>query len=1076
MIDLLLKWLNTLLSRKIESTEVSSRVFPKKIALHLTEKETGKPLKNIGIMVGIQYNKTTIMPLGKLGTDHVGYVSFDCSDLDLNLNQVVDHIDKSYFQIIASIKTDNPVQIIINEEYFKGIFYNTIYAEIQVDANSCKNFSISGLLSMQNPTIEDWKLSPNSFAINPSFFIGQDNCENLYSANFAISEYNFFQIIRGNISINEEEDIQTGWILNYKTSWLPLGHSLGKILNSVSLAPAEKVKIAVINWSRESSDSRTEDTQFNERLTHTTHRDRSINETIEASLHEYQRGYSVTGGVSDSAGLAIGDGTLGVSAGSARSLGGGYSSTEANRETSASTVQELADNFSQTSSAMREFRSSVVVLSNQQESTEAKTRLIVNYNHSHTLNILYYEVLRHFKVTTKAYNYKPCVLVKMPTTIDLEENEQILKYQKILRGALRDKSLLGCFDVIKSVVCKSIDIEEEAENIANFETEFTSFTLVFTTADTIVAGTNSNIRFRIILNDGTKVDCKRSSNRSYNLHSDGNSFERSDIDRIRVIPDSVVLWKDIKAFEITLEDIGSDLNQGWSCESFTVTGRDNNDATTDLLTYSNDFVLDPEDGAKRKTVEQGIKKPVKGKLNSLDLICCYKSLKKHIKDFNGYYQRVIWFAEDANDRAVRIKDIEVNGKKLIDLIINRPIDVWGDYLVFPASKDLSDGKHPDKDMQSKDERLITLPTQGVFADAKLGHCNVSEVIDDTRFWDWQISPIPDDAPQIDGLNINESRNQDVNTNPTSFPSAIVNIQQPSNAPDPTGLQNALNLLGQKDIFRNMSMSNEVEDLLEKLSDNSVSMAEKANAVRSFVAKNKGSNSSSSGSGSERATSSNQSISPRRAQNEIQVSENQRNNGVIDEAAHRENVDRAIGKMQGEGNNYTSITNLEPIVNFGSNADKNAVSDYAIEVLKSILTTSGLQSATITSTARTVEDQARIMYDNCLTFGSANQKALYATSGDQVIDVFITGVTNGNNKEQIITNMAAKINELGPSTVSRHINADPGNMSVFDVAPSTIANKLAFIAASKSNTSVTKFLEPPNDPAYHFEIPEPSLIV
>jgi len=46
--------------------------------------------------------------------------------------------------------------------------------------------------------------------------------------------------------------------------------------------------------------------------------------------------------------------------------------------------------------------------------------------------------------------------------------------------------------------------------------------------------------------------------------------------------------------------------------------------------------------------------------------------------------------------------------------------------------------------------------------------------------------------------------------------------------------------------------------------------------------------------------------------------------------------------------------------------------------------------------------------------------------------------------------------------------------VFDVAPSSIADKRAFVAAARSHEAVTRFLGPPLDPAYHIEIPREAL--
>lgn len=56
-------------------------------------------------------------------------------------------------------------------------------------------------------------------------------------------------------------------------------------------------------------------------------------------------------------------------------------------------------------------------------------------------------------------------------------------------------------------------------------------------------------------------------------------------------------------------------------------------------------------------------------------------------------------------------------------------------------------------------------------------------------------------------------------------------------------------------------------------------------------------------------------------------------------------------------------------------------------------------------------------------------------------------------------------------LSRH-TGDPNVLNVFDVAPSSITNKVAFEKAVKADSRVTKFLMPPQDPGYHLEIPQP----
>ena len=194
-----------------------------------------------------------------------------------------------------------------------------------------------------------------------------------------------------------------------------------------------------------------------------------------------------------------------------------------------------------------------------------------------------------------------------------------------------------------------------------------------------------------------------------------------------------------------------------------------------------------------------------------------------------------------------------------------PLEVFGSYVAYPlARKDAGiddtvvvdiaaalNGNDParrrwaeerlaamtDADRQSvmerlplasaRSERLITMPTRGVFAEGKLGHCNVSEEIDETRFWRWDEHPIPIEAPEIAPVTPVQPQPQAVTVTPTAFPQSVINIVNPSPAPDPAGLGPVLSLLGTPNIFRDMSGRSEVVDLLKKLSDNTIGIADAA---------------------------------------------------------------------------------------------------------------------------------------------------------------------------------------------------------------------------------------------------------
>lgn len=155
--------------------------------------------------------------------------------------------------------------------------------------------------------------------------------------------------------------------------------------------------------------------------------------------------------------------------------------------------------------------------------------------------------------------------------------------------------------------------------------------------------------------------------------------------------------------------------------------------------------------------------------------------------------------------------------------------------------------------------------------------------------------------------------------------------------------------------------------------------------------------------------------------------------------------------------------------FGKNATNN-LSSQTIEVINDIAQKTGETNIIVTSTQREPKDQSRIMYDNIESKGVASQKELYGANGDKVIDVYAEGKKQGLPREEIEKNMTDKINELGPSNVSKHM-ADSEEMNVVDISPAGIKDKKKFVEALKNDPRISKVLEPPNDPAYHIEIPQ-----
>ncbi|HRH49187.1 MAG TPA: hypothetical protein PLP23_10570 [Panacibacter sp.] len=159
------------------------------------------------------------------------------------------------------------------------------------------------------------------------------------------------------------------------------------------------------------------------------------------------------------------------------------------------------------------------------------------------------------------------------------------------------------------------------------------------------------------------------------------------------------------------------------------------------------------------------------------------------------------------------------------------------------------------------------------------------------------------------------------------------------------------------------------------------------------------------------------------------------------------------------------------LNFLSSAKSEAVSDTSRLLLLSLAEESGNGSISISSTARSPYDQARIMFDNCLKLGVKSQYRLYKRFGDKIIDVFkkLTSVPD-YKRDEVIKAMMDKINEVGPSKVSMHC-VDTQYYNVVDIPFSSVTDKDSFRKAIKTHMPfpITKFLDESNNNCFHIEI-------
>ena len=215
--------------------------------------------------------------------------------------------------------------------------------------------------------------------------------------------------------------VATGALLTFKQSWFSEGVTLGQLLHSLSLAPGESTRVAVIDWLRRTRSSATEDIDERERLTNEQDHTRALNEVTSATATEFQAGSSstlvtsTTSQTGGALGLEIGPLALGGSQGGSSSTTEAFSASSSfgARDLAASLSQAINDRTQQHATAARSRRASAVREVSQSEHESISTRVVTNYNHMHALTVQYYETVQAYRVTTELDRAERCLFVPL---------------------------------------------------------------------------------------------------------------------------------------------------------------------------------------------------------------------------------------------------------------------------------------------------------------------------------------------------------------------------------------------------------------------------------------------------------------------------------------------------------------------------------------------------------------------------------------------------------------------------------------------------------------------------------------
>jgi hypothetical protein len=203
-----------------------------------------------------------------------------------------------------------------------------------------------------------------------------------------------------------------GYVVQLAQKWSPSGLSLGDLVYSLPLAPGEQQRIAVFEQRQTLSSAEIESLDQDQQERQRQESDSSTQAVFTSAFAESVRGSSAystdaessswgaAGGAAFSVGFfSIGGGAAG-GGGSAHTVGQASQSLDGAKNYTSHAAQQTHSATERNASARRRAQRTNMRLATATDTESATTKVITNNNRAHALTIQYWEVLRHFEVST----------------------------------------------------------------------------------------------------------------------------------------------------------------------------------------------------------------------------------------------------------------------------------------------------------------------------------------------------------------------------------------------------------------------------------------------------------------------------------------------------------------------------------------------------------------------------------------------------------------------------------------------------------------------------------------------------
>jgi len=226
-----------------------------------------------------------------------------------------------------------------------------------------------------------------------------------------------------------------GYILSMQQEWRPTDFSLGTLLYSVALAPGEEQRIVVKERSESYDVTDSESLLADTDESSLSDQDTSSGALFDRALDEQTRGStnsrSVTSGTSAGA-----LGGLFASGSTTNNKADSESNQNASRDQTSSLSQNFNENLARQADKQREANRIGIRMATSEESSSVTSKIIANRNHSHSLTMQYWEVMKNYIISTRIAGVNLVCYIPLELIPFLPSNhEHIIDPTKLLEKA-----------------------------------------------------------------------------------------------------------------------------------------------------------------------------------------------------------------------------------------------------------------------------------------------------------------------------------------------------------------------------------------------------------------------------------------------------------------------------------------------------------------------------------------------------------------------------------------------------------------------------------------------------------------